>query len=333
MKAVSALALLALLAMPVASAEELPYSTRSRPFTGWSSTARGDIRTVGMAGATVGLADTFLATGSNPAGLAMTLGGADLTFASNTVHDSHIQSFEETIASNSYGTALSGYPWGIGFGYRSPYGEGAPYTVGGTPVLPKISTRMAELSIARVFENTVSLGVGISLGQGEIEIDDTRGNSSAYHSYAVGANFGIMFQLPNRFLLAGSHSTPMKFSAATADNPSPIIAGFYQPIEMPSRSTLGLGWIPNRFFRADFDLAYIGSTPTTALIRDETALVGENGVYIPRLGAAYTFIDYKELHGTVFGGTYFETAREESTSNRIHVTSGIEIKPWVLTIG
>src|SRR3954468_20102537 len=101
--------------------EALPYTTRTQPFTGWSGTARGDIRTVGMAGATVGLADTFLATGDNPAGLAMTLNGGDLSFSSNNVYDAHIQNFDDAVSSNAYGVALPVYPWGFGLGYFGPY--------------------------------------------------------------------------------------------------------------------------------------------------------------------------------------------------------------------
>jgi hypothetical protein len=94
-----------------------------------------------------------------------------------------------------------------------------------------------------------------------------------------------------------------------------------------------LGYIPNRFFRADFDLSYIGSTPSAALIRDQTITVGQNPVLEPKLGVAYVFADYKELGATAFLGTYYETAREEGNASRIHLTSGVEVKPWVVTVG
>ena len=64
-------------------ADPLPYTVRTQPYNAWPTTVRGDIRTVGMAGASVGLGDTFIASTANPAGPAMTLQGADLSYTSN----------------------------------------------------------------------------------------------------------------------------------------------------------------------------------------------------------------------------------------------------------
>src|SRR5690349_14222379 len=80
------------------------YQTRTRPYDGWTTGVRGDLRTVGMSGATLGLAETFIASLSNPAGLAMTLNGADVNFATNTTYDGVIQ--PTAIQSYSLGIAL-----------------------------------------------------------------------------------------------------------------------------------------------------------------------------------------------------------------------------------
>jgi hypothetical protein len=323
----------------IARAEDvIPYTDRSRPFTGWDATARGDIRTVGMAGATVGLADTFLAAGNNPAGLAMTLDGGDLNFASNNVYDSHIQDYSTSVNSNSYGVALPAYPWGFGLGYFGPYNEGTNY-LAGSPLVqtaPSLSVRQFEVSVGRVFFNDqVAFGAGLNFGEAAIQIADLSpgGSATAYHSYAVGANLGAMIQLPRRFLFGLSYSTPMHYPASSTSNPSPVISNFFQPVEVPARSTIALGWIPNRFFRGDFDFEYIGATPSAALIRDQNITAGATGIIVPRLGAAYVFLDYKELQATAFTGTYLETSREQGLSARLHVTGGVEIKPWIATVG
>ena len=111
------LILLTLLAPTQAQANhELPYSTRTRAYSGISTTVRGDIRTVGMAGATVGLADTYLAAVDNPAGLAMTMNTGDLNFTRNWIYDSNVQDGLTPITSNSMGAALNMHPWGFSIG-------------------------------------------------------------------------------------------------------------------------------------------------------------------------------------------------------------------------
>src|SRR5690242_18290289 len=73
---VGILALMALTS-PARGADPLRYDQRQHRYNGLSATVTGDIRTVGMAGATVGLADTFLTASNNPAGCSMTLGLLD----------------------------------------------------------------------------------------------------------------------------------------------------------------------------------------------------------------------------------------------------------------
>ena len=75
---------------------------------------------------------------------------------------------------------------------------------------------------------------------------------------------------------------------------------------MPWRASVGLGFIPNRFFRADITLHLLGASAHTALVRDEAARVGQSVTLQPHLGAAYVFADYKEFKATLFVGTYYE---------------------------
>src|SRR3954465_6490571 len=97
----------------------LPYSTRTHTYSAWSTAARGDLRTVGMSGATVGLADTFIAALDNPAGLAMTLNGIDANFTTNFVYDGNIQSFDKSKGFYDFGIASDSYPWGFSIGLVS----------------------------------------------------------------------------------------------------------------------------------------------------------------------------------------------------------------------
>ncbi|HUP57154.1 MAG TPA: hypothetical protein VM598_06855, partial [Bdellovibrionota bacterium] len=65
-----ALALLLLLVSQPAWAFILPYGTRTKAYSSWMPSARGDINTIGMAGATLALPLSISAAEANPAGYA-----------------------------------------------------------------------------------------------------------------------------------------------------------------------------------------------------------------------------------------------------------------------
>ena len=107
----------------------LPYAARTLSFNGLSTSVHGDIRTVGMGGASTGLADTFIAALDNPAGLAMTVGIGDIHFATDSIQDGNVQHFGSTVTTDSFGLALSLYPWAVSVGYLSPYREEERYAL------------------------------------------------------------------------------------------------------------------------------------------------------------------------------------------------------------
>ncbi len=317
----------------------LPYTNRQHPFNAWTTTARGDIRTVGMAGATVGLADTFIASLDNPAGLAMTLYGGDTTFTSNTIYDGNTQNYDEAMYANDIGLAINLYPWGFSVGYVSPFQVGQPYGLASSPNDPTIltvKTRELYFSAARVFfNNRLALGGSLILGQSEHQMEFTNSPqlSASYHAYALGGNVGATFQFPNRFLLGLSYNLSMQYPANSLSEPTSGVTHFFQPINVPYRIGVGLGWIPNRFFRADISTFIIGTTDNAALLRDDSVIVGQYTTIQPKVGIAYQFLDFKNLQGTAFMGTYYEVTQVQDQPNRIHATGGFELKPWILTLG
>src|SRR4051812_10462595 len=82
-------ALLALVSATQAFAQSsgLAYPVRYRPYSGWTAIVKGDNNTIGMAGATVALPNSIAAMESNPAGLAMSLGGLAAQINSFTLKD------------------------------------------------------------------------------------------------------------------------------------------------------------------------------------------------------------------------------------------------------
>ncbi len=319
--------------------QTLPYTARKLSFSGLSTSVQGDLRTVGMGGATVGLADTFIAAIDNPAGLAMTVGVGDIHYATTSIHDGHVQRFDTAPDTNSVGLALGLYPWAVSFGYLSRYREDATYSLPSLAIKPiqlSVTTREFVLSAARVFaHDRLSLGVAVILGQAVRELDSGALKiDRSYASYTGGVSLGITGQLPRRLLLGISFSSPLHYSAASASEQKTLpVPGFFQSVEVPWRVSLGLGFVPNRFFRADLTVHLFTATPHTALVRDETALVGQSITLQPRLGIAYVFADYKEFKSTLFAGTYFESSRIATAGNRPHGTAAVEARIWIFTFG
>ena len=321
------------------AAPQLPYTVRTHPFSGYSPTIRGDVRTVGMAGATVGLADAYVSALSNPAGLTMTMNTADQNFASNSVRDAQIQDWDQGVWTTTFGAAVNFLPWGLGIGYITSYQEGQDYEVPTAPSNPvglSVTTREFHLSASRIFfDHHLSLGASLNLAQSQREVNIQGGapQTVAHHSYTLNGTFGATLQLPLRILFAMSYTPPARYHADPKSNLSPAITDFFQPLLVPRLIASGLAWIPNRFFRMDFTTYFVGTTPTAGLIRNENIEVGGKPTVQPRLGIAYDFADFKEIHAVLFMGTYYETSRVQGEDNRLHFNAGFETKPWVLTLG
>lgn len=310
---------------PIAHAEVPSYPVRTHSYSSFNTFANGDLRTMAMSGATVGLGDTFLASVSNPAGLAMTLNVGDTNITSSTVHDGTIQPYDQELSiPTSLGAALNFYPWGFSLGM---------VTIGkeGTSDQSHVGSHEFRIGAARLlFDKHLALGASINIGVGEEELG-FNGVSEDRHAAALGATLGAMVQLPLHMLLGASYSTPMHYAIDTA--PSPLTPGFFQPLDTPSRWELGVGWIPNRFIRGNIQASLIGKTPGAALLSNDTSLVGNSLVLEPRFGLAYIFLDKRDLQATAFTGTYEEFSRIDGAPNRLHGTIGMELKAWIFTAG
>jgi hypothetical protein len=315
-----------------AHADTLPYATRTNSYNGFTTGVIGDIRTVGMGGAVVGLGDTFLAASDNPSGLGMTLNIADTNITGNSIHDGHVQDYDYTLPTQtSVGAAVALYPWAFSIGEVPVGAAGQVYQLqNGAVANLQVETHQFRLAAARtLFDNRLSLGLSLNVGVGEEEISNPQLDDDQ-HAAALGATIGAMYQLDGRLLLGASYTTPMHF-AISGD--SAVLPGFFQPIDVPSHFDLGMGWIPNRYIRGDFQLTFLGRTRGAALLNDQTVGVGDNYTVQPHFGFAYQFLDYAIVQSTLFAGTYFETSQIQGASDRLHGTAGLEVKPWFFTAG
>ncbi|MEO5970978.1 MAG: hypothetical protein ABIQ95_13700, partial [Bdellovibrionia bacterium] len=314
------------------AADTLPYTRRTHAYNGWNSSVHGDNRTIGMGGATVALGDTFLASMENPAGLAMTLEGVDLNISNNRIRDANIQTYLYPIYLGSVGVAFNNHPWGFSIGFFNNSREGQEYLLpsnAGKPTYLETSISEIRLGMGRLIDiggRPLALGMALNFGTAEEAIDHRPQQSSA-----LGLIGSAMYQLPNRLLLGVSYQLPITYPIPTSVD-SPELPGFYQIMKVPSRLLMGLGWIPNRIFRAGLSFSFIGESKGATLMRDDNILIGDYPTFQPRLGFAYTFADFSVVHSRIFLGSYLENTRI-TDSGRLHATIGLESRFWFLTLG
>src|SRR5438128_2419859 len=71
----------------------LPYANRTHQYSAWGTTVQGDLATLGMAGAEVGLADSRVGSVDNPAGVPLTLDSSGFQITGNNFQDGYLQSY------------------------------------------------------------------------------------------------------------------------------------------------------------------------------------------------------------------------------------------------
>jgi hypothetical protein len=130
-----------------------------------------------------------------------------------------------------------------------------------------------------------------------------------------------------------SYTPPIHYAMNSQGDITPGISGFFQDASSPYRLDLGIGWLPNRFFKVAAGVYIFGSTDNTALLSDDSRLVGVNMTFQPRLGVSYELVEFKNLTVDLAAGTYLEVLREEGDYSRLHSTVSLEIKPWIFDVG
>ncbi|MBY0471506.1 hypothetical protein K2X30_10095 [bacterium] len=313
----------------------LPYTQRSVGYSAYNNTVQGDLNTLGMAGATLGLVTSFNSSASNPAGLAMTLNGVSLEITGNTIYDGRMQWYDAGIDTVHYGLAANLYPWGFSLGYWTPQAEGQNYLANPslTPTRLRVDTHELRASIARVFlEDKLSVGVGLVLGH-HSQDSITNGSKSSQSIDAFSTTFGAMYQFPRRWILGVSFNPAIKYKVGHSVGADPVIPSFYQEAQSPDRLGIGLGWIPNRYFSFGFSVYWVGISPNAALLSDETQLVGYRQVLQPRVGASYTVAEFRELKIQAIAGTYYEFSRTQGIGDRLHGTASLKVDPWIFQVG
>ena len=296
----------------------ISYPERTRPYSGWTAIVKGDNNTRGMAGATVALPNNIAAMENNPAGFAMTLGGFAAQLNSNTFNDPELNRSVNSLTEYQWGVGSSMPPWGFGITYYSPSSEQVANS--------EVSVRQLDATAAHLIGKRMSVGLAIQLNKG-IRTFDGNDLSGTHVSFQLGA----LYKLENHWILGASYSPAS--TIGPSDNTSVQSFGFDQPILIPSLMELGVGFVPNRFFKAGFSIIGVTGTPNTALLYDQTISYGQNFTLQPRIGASYVLAEYSFLKVELATGSYFEVSRVDGLQNRMHATFGLDVNPWFINTG
>ena len=297
----------------------LSYPRRTQPYSGWTSIIQGDTNTIGMAGATVALPNSISAMEANPAGFAMTLGGVSAQINSSTLKDPDLNRSGTDLKEYQWGLGTNTPPWGFGITYYAPSSESVMNS--------EVSVRELRFSVARFLSPRTSIGMALQYDKG-IRHFDGNDFSSSHISFQIGA----LYRLENHWIL-GASFTPAIDISPSDDVSDASTFGFNQTIRIPSLTSVGVGFMPNRFFRAGASLTLVGGTPDTALLYDQTINYGQILTLQPRIGASYVLVDYHFIKVELAMGSYFEVSRIAGQSNRLHETFGFEVNPWFINTG
>ena len=278
----------------------------SNNYSIWSVAVRGDVRSVGMAGATTGLADDYFGAVENPAGPAFTLDDFDVQINSANIHD-RVQMDSGTSFTNfTTGIALPLDGMGTSFGYSIPF-EGTG--VAGE----EIRLREYRLTFSMLFfKNRLSLGAGVAMATLELPLQTIN---------KVRSTFGVLYRFPKRIFIGASFS------------PSSVFGPDFQGrnFSLPLLASVGTSWIPNRSFRAGLSLRWIGAESNVFRFHTPDEAVGTSPATQIHMGAAYEFMSFKNIYANLFCGSYLETTRS-TVGSRLHSTAGLEIQPWFINL-
>ena len=272
----------------------------------WSGAVRGNTQNVGMAGALTGLADDYYGSVINPAGSAMTLRQMELDLTHSNISDQLLLTPGQNFSGQTVGIAIPLDKMGLSIGFTTPFL--ATHDIGEQVIL-----RDYRFTLSKSFlENHLSLGIGIAL-------DEAHLNSESITQ--VGSTFGILYRLPNRIFLGSSLNTPLLLGPFQGD----------RLFSLPLTATVGLGWMPNRLFRAAISAEWISTELNSFSFHQPDQQVGQSPALQIHLGASYEFLYIKNIRSKIDTGTYLEALRT-SNSYRPHYTVGLTIQPWFVNL-
>ncbi len=295
-----------LAALTVAALAAAPTFAYGAPaaYSLYSGTIRGDVRIVGMGGATTALPDDYFGAVNNPAGPALTLKGIDLQLTGSGIED-HLQTNPGTsVTAVTTGVAMLFSDFGASIGTAVPF-EAI------SPSLEDIYLREYRPTIsAAFFDHRLAIGFGLAF---EV-LNETESSLSGLRT-----SFGALYRFPKRILVGLSYSPSLLMG--------PDAQGRY--FSLPHDASIGVAWIPNRSFRGGVALHWLAAEQDTVRFHDPSEIVGATPAMQVHAGFSYELLSFRKTEALVYSGTYLESTRSVEGS-RLHYTAGFELTPWLL---
>jgi hypothetical protein len=335
----------------------------------YSGSVIGGVRVIGMGGTSVAIAQGSVGTLSNAAAAAVRRTTRVGKFGWDIHVDGQAAAFAEDFDNNglrdtdqsssklaTLGLVLQYGSWGVGVAATTSSTEiveddGDPATADG--ILEPQGT-IAKIVLARSFhrdEHTVGVGLrsgSIAMARPQPGLDDFR----LFTVSAPSTELGWIWRPAEQSLRVGaSGALPITGGHVTLSDCDPLnCEGYIVPnrVEVPWTAAVGVGYrvapsawntrVPG-FYRDELallvaaDLVVTGSVPDghglEAYARHQLQPSGNRTIFSPRLGA-----ELELLPGwvRVRAGSYWEPARFDGVSGRLHGTAGADLRLFELTI-
>lgn len=319
---------------PNSSHAALPftYDRRTKDYSSWTAAARGDINTIGMAGASLATASSIAAAEANPAGFAMQTSSLSAQINKTSFEEKRIQKSGELIESRQAGIGLSPYPWGFSLAYYSPMTENGDYLVptgNGKSLRSEVSVKEFRLTVARMFfENKLAVGATLAMVKAVRELGE-----HSYNALGLTYRLGVLYHIWDHIVVGANYLPGVSIKPAGGSATDYELPGFNRRVVMPTQIGIGIGWTPNRFFKTGFSVTYVSPTLNTALLADQSIITGDKRTFVPRLGVSYVMAEYRNFKTEVAAGSYYEMSRLSGYPARLHGTAALEVNPYFINLG
>ncbi len=302
----------------------LPYTRRTRAYSGWDGAVRGDSTSIGMAGGGNAVPESIATAETQPASFALSMESLEAQINRVRIVDRYANPQGDVSRETQGGIGLGLPPWGFAFTFYNPMTQVGRYSVPGSTVEHdvKVSLKEYHFGVSRILvRDRLSVGVSAEILNARYEFGAGKHSRSK-----LMPRLGVLYNIGDRVVFSASFRPGTNLNSDLSVG-TEFLPGFVQPMYVPAQLAAGFGYLPNRYFRMGFNLYVPFAHGESSLLADESVSVGEKTTFHPRFGMNYILLEYQHLKIELDGGAYYEASRYSNRSGRLHKTGAIDINP------
>jgi hypothetical protein len=207
------------------------------------------------------------------------------------------------------GIAASTPDFGIFVGHRMPSQESSS--------LGNVEVQETHAGLGVAIGPNLSLGIAAITARADWEGFGAPGT----HASAWSLSFGARARLSKRWVLGVSARPSMPIQL-------PAGSSYWSLVEIPSRLSASATWLTNTPFKVHFGFSAFGAQNNAVALADPNRPTARVLSVQPRLGVEYTAYKNDLTQFDLYIGSYWEPARIEGLSARMHFTGGAGLKIW-----